>query len=60
MVSISPIRTAVPFLRFALGSVAARDVDGEGARLGIAHRDQPLTGEDEGDGRGSAALLQVG
>ena len=38
-------------LEVRLGAVAARHIDGEGPRLRIAHGDEALAGEDEGDGR---------
>src|SRR3990170_2395900 len=46
-----------PGLELRLRSVASRDIDGEGPGLGIAERDEPLSGKNEGDRRRSGLAL---
>src|SRR5262245_39482653 len=47
-------------LEIGLGAIASRDIDGERPGLGIAHRDEPLAGQNERGRRGFGIALLGG
>ena len=51
MASISPVMIEAPVVHGASPFSTRCKYKREGLRLGVAHGDQPVAGEDEGDGR---------
>ena len=51
MASISPVMIEAPVRARRIALLDALQIQREGLRLGVAHGDEPVAGEDEGDRR---------